>query len=231
MEAQEKQEDTADYRTQRMVGTVNWGTATVVGVFAGMLYGGSKEASASVSKDAELMLKLGSTPDKREQYRLMRDAMEKRFIRVARGSIVGGIRLGMFTAAFYGLQNLLAEKRGVRDVYNVVGAGSTTAATFGLIMPGSLRWRARNAMLGSVLGAAICFPLVTPIYYVSQETSKAVYWRHNPSRNFYRWLHLKLVEKANEGTLSSRAADVSGNVEAKTSIDAAVERLEGNLNK
>lgn len=131
------------------------------------------------------MLKLGSTPDKREQYRLMRDAMEKRFIRVTRGSIVGGIRLGMFTAAFYGLQNLLAEKRGVHDVYNVVGAGSATAATFGLIskwqilgikpfldyllphslfifmvpVPGSLHWRARNVMLGSALGAAVCFPL------------------------------------------------------------------------
>lgn len=31
-----------------MAGTVNWGTASVVGVFAGMLYGGMKEASASV---------------------------------------------------------------------------------------------------------------------------------------------------------------------------------------
>lgn len=30
------------------VGTVNWGTATLVGVFAGLLYGGSREASASV---------------------------------------------------------------------------------------------------------------------------------------------------------------------------------------
>lgn len=79
------------------------------------------------------MLKLGSTPDKREQYRLMRDAMEKRFIRVTKGSIIGGVRLGMFTAAFYGIQNLLAEKRGVHDVFNVVGAGSATAATFGLI--------------------------------------------------------------------------------------------------
>lgn len=27
---------------------MNWGTATVIGMFAGMLYGGSKEASASV---------------------------------------------------------------------------------------------------------------------------------------------------------------------------------------
>lgn len=31
-----------------MAGTVNWGTATVIGVFAGLLYGGSKEAAASV---------------------------------------------------------------------------------------------------------------------------------------------------------------------------------------
>lgn len=31
-----------------MPGTVNWGTATVIGIFAGMLYGGSKEAAASV---------------------------------------------------------------------------------------------------------------------------------------------------------------------------------------
>ncbi|KAI3957509.1 hypothetical protein MKX01_001868 [Papaver californicum] len=113
----------------------NWGPSTLLGVLAGMLYGGSKEASASVSKDAEVMLKLGSTPDKREQYRLMRDAMEKRFVRVTRGSIVGGVRLRMFTAAFYGVQNLLAEKRGVHDAYNVAAAGSVTAAAFGLEKP------------------------------------------------------------------------------------------------
>ncbi|XP_060204627.1 uncharacterized protein LOC132632643 [Lycium barbarum] len=199
MESSENTEETVPNRSQKMAGTVNWGTATVIGVFAGMFYGGSKEAAASVSKDAEVMLKLGSTPDKREQYRLMRDAMEKRFIRVTRGSIVGGIRLGMFTAAFYGLQNLLAEKRGVHDVFNVVGAGSATAATFGLVMPGSLQWRARNVMLGSALGAAVCFPL--------------------------GWLHLKLVEKANEG---SGATD--GN-EMKGGVGGAIERLEGHFNK
>ncbi|XP_009768601.1 uncharacterized protein LOC107827295 isoform X1 [Nicotiana tabacum] len=200
MESSENtEEETVVNRPQKMAGTVNWGTATVIGVFAGLLYGGSKEAAASVSKDAEVMLKLGSTPDKREQYRLMRDAMEKRFIRVTRGSIVGGIRLGMFTAAFYGLQNLLAEKRGVHDVYNVVGAGSATAATFGLIMPGSLHWRARNVMLGSALGAAVCFPL--------------------------GWLHLKLVEKANEGSGTTDGNEVKGGV------GAAIERLEEHLNK
>lgn len=187
------------FETPKLAGTVNGGTATIIGVFAGMLYGGSKEASASASKDAEVMLKLGSTPDKREQYRLMRDAMEKRFVRVTRGSIVGGIRLGMFTAAFYGLQNLLAEKRGVHDVYNVAMAGSATAATFGLIMPGSLKWRARNVMLGSVLGAAFCFPI--------------------------GWLHLKMVEKANEGPQAINNEKASGGVES------SIERANGASSK
>ncbi|XP_030553717.1 uncharacterized protein LOC115757567 isoform X2 [Rhodamnia argentea] len=169
-----------------------------------MLYGGSKEAAASVSKDAEVMLKLGSTPDKREQYRLMRDAMEKRFIRVTRGSIIGGVRLGMFTAAFCGLQNLLAEKRGVHDVFNIAGAGSATAATFGLILPGSLKWRARNVALGAALGAAVCFPL--------------------------GWLHLKLVDKANEGSLSA-SGDMDQRGGARSGVGAAIERLEENLSK
>lgn len=200
MEVPEKTEAAAPNYTPRMAGMVNWGTATVVGVFAGMLYGGSKEASASTSKDAEVMLKLGSTPDKREQYRLMRDAMEKRFIRVTRGSIVGGVRLGMFTAAFFGIQNLLAEKRGVHDVFNVAGAGSVTAATFGLIMPGSLKWRARNVLLGSALGAAFCFPI--------------------------GWLHLKMVEKANEGVETQRGDAKSGG-----GVGAAIERLEEHLTK
>ncbi|KAK2663737.1 hypothetical protein Ddye_002311 [Dipteronia dyeriana] len=205
MEAFEKpEEETVPYNRQRPAGTVNWGTATMIGVFAGLLYGGSKEAAASVSKDAEVMLKLGSTPDKREQYRLMRDAMEKRFIRVTRGSIVGGVRLGMFTAAFCSLQNLLAEKRGVHDVYNIVGAGSATAATFGLIMPGSLPWRARNVMLGSVLGAAFCFPI--------------------------GWLHLKLVEKANEGNMAAYPHSNQGG-EVKSGVEAAIDRMEQNLNK
>lgn len=204
MEPAEKPEEMAPAQTQKLAGTVNWGTATVIAIFAGMLYGGSKEAAASASKDAEVTLKLGSTPDKREQYRLMRDAMEKRFIRVTRGSIVGGVRLGMFTAAFYGIQNLLAEKRGVHDVYNIAAAGSATAATFGLIMPGSLLWRARNVALGSFLGAAFGFPL--------------------------GWAHLKLVEKANEGRPIMHP-EVNEKGEVKSGVGAAIERLEGSLTK
>lgn len=147
------------------------------------------------------MLKLGSTTDKREQYQLMRDAMEKRFIQVARGSIVGGVRLGMFTATFYGLLNLLADRRGVHDAFNVAGAGSATAAMFGLILPGSVKWRARNVLLGSALGAGICFPL--------------------------GWLHIKLVEKANEQILQS---DRTGDTNT-SAVGSAIERLEGSLKK
>lgn len=186
-------------------GVPNLGTASVIGMIAGMLYGGSKEASASVSKDAEVMLKLGSTPDKREQYRIMRDAMEKRFIRVTRGSIVGGARLGIFSFAFCGLQSLLAEKRGVHDVFNVAAAGSATAATFGLILPGSLMWRVRNVMLGSFMGAAVCFPL--------------------------GWLHLKLVEKANEGSVVVAAGEAGNTTENESNVGAAISRLEGRLSK
>lgn len=204
MDAVEKSEETETNYTSRLPGTVNWGTATVIGVFAGMLHGGSKEAAASVSKDAEVMLKLGSTPDKREQHRLMRDAMEKRFIRVTRGSIVGGVRLGMFTATFFGLQNLLAEKRGVQDAFNIAGAGSATAAGFGLILPGSLRWRARNVALGSFLGAVICLPL--------------------------GWVHLKLVEMANEGNPAAHP-ELNQGGEAKSGVGAAIERLEESLKK
>lgn len=204
METAENAEEAVSTGTPKLAGTVNWGTATVIGIFAGMLYGGSKEAAASASKDAEVTLKLGSTPDKREQYRLMRDAMEKRFYRVTRGSLVGGVRLGIFTAAFYGLQNLLAEERGVHDVYNIVAAGSATAATFGLIMPGSLLWRARNVMMGSVLGAAFCFPL--------------------------GWAHLKLVEKANEEKFTPHP-QLNEKGEVKTGLEVAIERLEGSIKK
>ncbi|KAH0466522.1 hypothetical protein IEQ34_003760 [Dendrobium chrysotoxum] len=183
-----QRQDERERSTPRLLGTGNWGTATVMGVLAGILYGGSKEAAASVSKDAEVMLKLGSTTDKREQYQLMRDAMEKRFLQVARGSIVGGVRLGIFTATFYGLLNLLADSRGVHDAFNVAGAGS-------------LKWRARNVLLGSTLGAGICFPL--------------------------GWLQIKLVEKANEQILRS---DRTGETNT-SAVGAAIERLEGSLKK
>ncbi|CAN1136697.1 hypothetical protein LINPERPRIM_LOCUS41236 [Linum perenne] len=201
MEATEEAEDAVPAVSKKLAGTVSWSSATLIGFFTGMIYGGSKEASAAASIDADVMLKLGSTPSKMKQYNLMRDAMERRFLKVSRGALVGGVRLSMFTAAFCGLQNLMAEQRGVHDVFNVVGAGSVTAATFGLILPGSLRWRARNVLLGSALGAAVCFPL--------------------------GWVQMKLVEKANEPSISGDRNSTN----TKGGVGAAIERLEAKVKR
>ncbi|RYR77604.1 hypothetical protein Ahy_A01g002127 isoform C [Arachis hypogaea] len=48
MEATDDAESPAPIASPKLAGTVNWGTTTVIGIFAGMLYGGSKEAAASV---------------------------------------------------------------------------------------------------------------------------------------------------------------------------------------
>ncbi|KAL6849955.1 hypothetical protein ACP4OV_020582 [Aristida adscensionis] len=192
-------------------GRMTLGTATLVSVFAGMLWGGSKEATASVSKDAEVMLKMGSTTDKREQYRLMRDAMEKRFIRVAKGSLVGGVKLGVFTGIFFGIQNLLIERRGVHDVFNFVGAGTATTAAYSLIGRGSMMWRARNVLVGAVGSAVIGFPL--------------------------GWIQLKLLEMARierarrEIANSKPSSDLTEEKGNQSRVGAAIERLEGSLKK
>ncbi|KAM0899341.1 hypothetical protein ACQ4PT_021361 [Festuca glaucescens] len=144
------------------VGMVSWGTGTLVGVFTGLLYGGAKEANANVSKDAEVMLKMGSTTDKREQYRLMRDAMEKRLSSSQLMSIPS--------------------------------------------VPGSPMWRARNVLVGSALGAGICFPL--------------------------GWVQLKLAEKANlEIETSKSPSDLAREQGNQSRVGAAIDRLKGSLRK
>jgi len=57
---------------------------------------------------------------------------EHRVLRIARGTVLGGAKLGAFTAVFCGVQHGLAVKRGCHDTYNVVVAGGVTGAAFGL---------------------------------------------------------------------------------------------------
>lgn len=63
---------------------------------------------------------------------MWRELVEQRVIRMTRGTVLGGARLGTFTALFCGIQSSLAVKRDVHDTLNVVAAGSATAAAFGL---------------------------------------------------------------------------------------------------
>ncbi|KAL2629380.1 hypothetical protein R1flu_014066 [Riccia fluitans] len=135
-----------------------WGTKASFGVLAGMLYGGCKEALAS-SHFGEVLPPMQAGKDLRTQRFMWREIMEQRLIRITRGSILGGARLGVFTAIFCGAQWYYDQEFGIHGTWNVTSAGSTTAAAFGLALPGSILARFKAGALGSVLGAAFCLPL------------------------------------------------------------------------
>ncbi|GMY14866.1 Mitochondrial import inner membrane translocase subunit Tim17/Tim22/Tim23 family protein [Fagus crenata] len=186
MEAPGKSEETVSNYTPRISRTANWcietGSGVLAGAIVGMLFGGMEAAL-----------------EKRCQ--LKKDAMEKRFERITRGSINGGVRLGLFGGAFYGLQNLLAEKRVVHDVFNYVCAGSATnAAASGLTVRGSPLFHATNVVGASVSGAALGFAI--------------------------GWFEIKVLKKTNGGNVDSYQRR-----EAGTGVGAAKERLEENLNE
>jgi len=99
--------------------------------------------------------------------------------------------------------------------------------------------------LGSVLGAAFCFPLGMLVIIIclvvslvsKRRGSKFIIqlWMCGYLLNFFPanslagWIHLKLVQMANE---ANQAADPSsGQREVKSGVSAAIERLEGNLSK
>jgi len=67
-------------------------------------------------------------------------------------------------------------------------------------------WRARNVLVGSALGAGICFPL--------------------------GWVQLKLAEKANLEIANSKpSSDLTEGKGNQSRVGAAIERLEGSLKK
>eukprot|EP00249_Psilotum_nudum_P012907 c24040_g1_i2 orf=354-983(+) len=136
-----------------------WGTKTTIGVIAGMLYGGCKEAMRSAGIEQALLLKHSATENFRQRRWLFREIMEQKVLRVARGTVSGGAKLGLFTALFCGVQHSLAVERSKHDTVNVAVAGMVTAATFGLLLPGSFMWRLRTALIGSALGATLGVPL------------------------------------------------------------------------
>ncbi|CAM6127002.1 unnamed protein product [Calypogeia fissa] len=135
-----------------------WGSKTTFGLLAGMLYGGTKEALGSAHY-GEVLAPMQDGKDLKTKRFMWRELMEQRVLRIARGTVLGGARLGTFTAIFCGIQGYMAVERNVHDTLNVVAAGSATAAAFGLAMPGSFLSRIRAASVGSLLGATLCFPL------------------------------------------------------------------------
>ncbi|KAG6501643.1 hypothetical protein ZIOFF_041526 [Zingiber officinale] len=104
-------------------------------------------------------------------------------------------------------------------------------------------WRARNVLLGSVLGAGICFPLglhipmiitLIMLHFASSIFSYmfSLFDSFNLSDAMPGWVHLKLVEMANKELSNSKSADTEGqNDTNKTGVGAAIERLEERLRR
>lgn len=59
--------------------------------------------------------------------------MEEKVLRVARGTAMGGAKLGVFTGLFCATEQYLAFRRSTHDTLNVVAAGGLTAATIGFL--------------------------------------------------------------------------------------------------
>lgn len=110
-------------------------------------------------KEETLLSHQSAEINHRQRRNLLRAIMEEKVLRVARGTAMGGAKLGLFTALFCATEQYLAFRRSSHDTLNVVAAGGLTAATIGFLLPGSFSWRIRSALLGSVLGATFGFPL------------------------------------------------------------------------
>jgi len=89
----------------------------------------------------------------------VRDMTESKVLRIARGSVLGGAKLGAFAALFSGILHGLAVQRNTHDMYNIVATGTITGGAFSLTVPGSLLTRLTTAAFGSVLGATLALPL------------------------------------------------------------------------
>ncbi|KAH7373395.1 hypothetical protein KP509_17G053800 [Ceratopteris richardii] len=124
-----------------------------------MLYGGCREAMIFSEKEQSLLGHHAAEVEPRLRRNLLRAIMEEKVLRISRGTVIGGAKLGVFTGLYCATEQYMALYRNTHDTLNVVAAGSLTAATFGLILPGSMTWRLRSAFLGSVIGATLGVPL------------------------------------------------------------------------
>lgn len=137
----------------------DWGVKTTFGVIAGMLYGGTKEAMIFSDKEEALLAHQATEVNPMQRRNLLRAIMEEKVLRVTRGTVMGGAKLGVFTGLYCATEQYMALRRNTHDFLNVAAAGGLTAATVGLLLPGSVKWRLRSALLGSMIGVTFGVPL------------------------------------------------------------------------
>jgi hypothetical protein len=64
--------------------------------------------------------------------KIIREMTENKVLRIARGTVLGGAKLGAFVALFSGVQHGLAVHRSTHDALNTVAAGAITGGSFSL---------------------------------------------------------------------------------------------------
>ena len=62
--------------------------------------------------------------------KIIREMTENKVLRIARGTVLGGAKLGAFVALFSGVQHGLAVHRNTHDTINTVAAGAITGGSF-----------------------------------------------------------------------------------------------------
>lgn len=70
--------------------------------------------------------------DKLRRGKIIREMTENKVLRIARGTVLGGAKLGAFVALFSGVQHGLAVHRSTHDALNTVAAGGITGGAFSL---------------------------------------------------------------------------------------------------
>lgn len=127
-----------------------------------------------------------------------------RWMRATTEATYGGLRLGSFVAVFSAVQLASASHRneGVRDMWDTVVAGTTTAGLTGLALPGGLRVRLKGLALGVAVGGAMCLPLGN----VTTELDRLI-----PSESTSTGFNI--LDKATPGSMnpqSNRDRDLTG---------------------
>lgn len=84
-------------------------------------------------KEETLLAHQSAEINYRQRRNLLRAVMEEKVLRVARGTAMGGAKLGVFTGLFCAAEQYLAFRRSTHDTLNVVAAGGLTAATIGFL--------------------------------------------------------------------------------------------------
>ena len=68
----------------------------------------------------------------RPKGKFIREMTENKVLRIARGTVLGGAKLGAFVALFSGVQHGLAVYRSSHDALNTVAAGAISGGSFSL---------------------------------------------------------------------------------------------------